>query len=144
MMRTASPPSLLPLSFPPSLHFSLFLHPLPSHPLSTQIKRPYFHVKPLERLQLKNWRDYLDYEISQGDPRRIEFLFERCVVSCALYEDFWSKVREHSLQWPGKRAPPSPLLFTVYIGCCPYKDFYTRAHLPIGSRGIYIPHAQLD
>jgi pre-mRNA-processing factor 39 len=55
------------------------------------IKRPYFHVKPLERLQLKNWRDYLDYEISQGDPRRIEFLFERCVVSCALYEDFWSK-----------------------------------------------------
>lgn len=57
-----------------------------------KIKRPYFHVKPLERLQLKNWRDYLDFEISQGDPRRIEFLFERCVISCALYEDFWSKV----------------------------------------------------
>uniref|UniRef100_A0A1B0D734 Suppressor of forked domain-containing protein n=1 Tax=Phlebotomus papatasi TaxID=29031 RepID=A0A1B0D734_PHLPP len=29
------------------------------------IKRPYFHVKPLERCQLKNWKDYLDYEIEQ-------------------------------------------------------------------------------
>ncbi|CAI8011671.1 Pre-mRNA-processing factor 39 [Geodia barretti] len=67
------------------------------------IKRPYFHVKPLERLQLKNWRDYLDFEISQGDPRRIEFLFERCVVSCALYEDFWSKyckyAETHIREW---------------------------------------------
>ena len=27
------------------------------------IKRPYFHMKPLERGQLKNWNDYLDFEI---------------------------------------------------------------------------------
>ncbi|KFM59725.1 Pre-mRNA-processing factor 39, partial [Stegodyphus mimosarum] len=30
------------------------------------IKRPYFHVKPLERAQLKNWKDYLDFEIENG------------------------------------------------------------------------------
>ncbi|XP_066157520.1 pre-mRNA-processing factor 39 isoform X1 [Euwallacea fornicatus] len=55
------------------------------------IKRPYFHVKPLERCQLKNWQDYLDYEIEQGDLPRITVLFERCLIACALYEEFWLK-----------------------------------------------------
>ncbi|XP_023721821.1 pre-mRNA-processing factor 39 isoform X3 [Cryptotermes secundus] len=55
------------------------------------IKRPYFHVKPLERCQLKNWKEYLDYEIEQGDQERIIILFERCLIACALYEEFWIK-----------------------------------------------------
>lgn len=55
------------------------------------IKRPYFHVKPLERVQLKNWREYLDFEISTGNHRRVVILFERCVIACALYEDFWQR-----------------------------------------------------
>lgn len=56
------------------------------------IKRPYFHVKPLERCQLKNWKDYLDYEIEQGDHQRILVLFERCLIACALYDEFWQKM----------------------------------------------------
>eukprot|EP00117_Sycon_ciliatum_P029205 scpid36569/ scgid2453/ Pre-mRNA-processing factor 39; PRP39 homolog len=55
------------------------------------IKRPYFHVKPLERSQLKNWRDYLEFETKEGNADRVELLYERCVISCALYEDFWMK-----------------------------------------------------
>jgi hypothetical protein len=49
-------------------------------------------VKPLERCQLKNWKEYLDYEIEQGDQERIIVLFERCLIACALYEEFWIKV----------------------------------------------------
>lgn len=56
------------------------------------IKRPYFHVKQLERIQLKNWKEYLDFEIEQGDRKRILVLFERCLIACALYEDFWLKL----------------------------------------------------
>lgn len=56
------------------------------------IKRPYFHVKPLERCQLKNWKEYLDFEIEQGDRRRVLVLFERCLIACALYDDFWLKL----------------------------------------------------
>ncbi|XP_030238430.1 pre-mRNA-processing factor 39 isoform X1 [Drosophila navojoa] len=56
------------------------------------IKRPYFHVKPLERAQLKNWKDYLDFEIEKGDRERILVLFERCLIACALYEEFWLKM----------------------------------------------------
>lgn len=55
------------------------------------VKRPYFHVKPLERCQLKNWTDYLDYEIAGGNRRRIVVLFERCLIACALYEEYWQK-----------------------------------------------------
>jgi len=65
------------------------------------IKRPYFHVKQLERAQLKNWREYLDSEITRGDHERIVLLFERCLIACALYEDFWLKyakyMTEHDL-----------------------------------------------
>lgn len=56
------------------------------------IKRPYFHVKPLERAQLKNWKDYLDFEIKEGDRERILVLFERCLIACALYDEFWLKM----------------------------------------------------
>jgi len=55
------------------------------------IKRPYFHVKPLEKSQIKNWKEYLDYELREGGRKRICFLFERCMVACALYEEFWDK-----------------------------------------------------
>ncbi|XP_075531237.1 pre-mRNA processing factor 39 isoform X1 [Dermacentor variabilis] len=55
------------------------------------IKRPYFHVKPLERLQLKNWREYLDFETQNGNHPRTVILYERCLIACALYEDMWMK-----------------------------------------------------
>ncbi|XP_033110501.1 pre-mRNA-processing factor 39-like [Anneissia japonica] len=55
------------------------------------IKRPYFHVKPLEKQQLKNWIEYLDFEIAEGMLERVVILFERCLIACALYEDLWLK-----------------------------------------------------
>lgn len=64
------------------------------------IKRPYFHIKPLERSQLKNWKDYLDFEIEYGSHERVVVLFERCMIATALYEDFWLKyaryIEQHS------------------------------------------------
>jgi len=51
-------------------------------------------VKPLEKAQLKNWRDYLEFEMANGSEKRVVVLFERCVIACALYEEFWMKVCE--------------------------------------------------
>ena len=53
------------------------------------INRPYFHVTELEPDQLDNWNGYLDFEETEGDYARIAFLYERCVVTCAHYEEFW-------------------------------------------------------
>ncbi|KAI8935881.1 hypothetical protein NX059_007396 [Plenodomus lindquistii] len=53
------------------------------------IKRAYFHVTELEDAELDNWRKYLDYEEKQGDFERTSFLYERCLVACALYDEFW-------------------------------------------------------
>ena len=60
--------------------------------LHPQIRRPYFHAKALEKGQLKNWKDYLDFEITNGTHERVVVLFERCLIACALYEDYWIKV----------------------------------------------------
>ncbi|XP_069064821.1 pre-mRNA-processing factor 39 isoform X1 [Pleurodeles waltl] len=59
------------------------------------IKRPYFHVKPLEKAQLNNWREYLEFEIENGSHERVVVLFERCVICCALYEEFWIKYAKY-------------------------------------------------
>ncbi|XP_061138390.1 pre-mRNA-processing factor 39 [Syngnathus typhle] len=98
------------------------------------IKRPYFHVKPLDQIQLRGWHSYLDWELAQlskdpeedcnkdsnkmdtdvkeiteepevtaqieqgtgetevaRDDRRLRVLFERCLIACALYEEFWTR-----------------------------------------------------
>ena len=59
------------------------------------IKRPYFHMKPLERGQLKNWSEYLEWEEKESakkeDYSHLFVLFERCLIACALYEEFWMK-----------------------------------------------------
>ncbi|KAM3611958.1 uncharacterized protein V6R79_000026 [Siganus canaliculatus] len=95
------------------------------------IKRPYFHVKPLDRLQLRAWHSYLDWEIAQlregtkdpnqdpsqavtegsevtaqsqeepveavgaCDNHRVRILFERCLIACALYEEFWTRYTQY-------------------------------------------------
>ncbi|XP_023668618.2 pre-mRNA-processing factor 39-like isoform X2 [Paramormyrops kingsleyae] len=81
------------------------------------IKRPYFHVKPLERAQLAIWREYLDFEMENGSLERVVMLFERCLVACALYEEFWIKYARFMMNYSIDGA----------------RDVYTKAcltHLP--------------
>ncbi|KAF2109036.1 pre-mRNA-processing factor 39 [Lophiotrema nucula] len=53
------------------------------------IKRAYFHVTEVEDEDLANWRKYLDFEEAEGDYERTAFLYERCLVSCALHDELW-------------------------------------------------------
>ena len=62
-------------------------------PFESEIRRPYFHPKPLDPRQLANWRAYLDFvqQPENFDQLRIRTLFERCLVACASYEEFWER-----------------------------------------------------
>lgn len=60
-------------------------------PFEQAIKRYYFHVQPLAKTQLDNWKEYLAFEIREGQHDRIVRLFERCLETCALYFDFWQR-----------------------------------------------------
>ncbi|XP_010213465.1 PREDICTED: uncharacterized protein LOC104568275 [Tinamus guttatus] len=62
----------------------------------------------LERAQLRNWREYLDYEMAAGSHERTIVLFERCVIACALYEEFWVKVRPKSPEIAPKQPQIAP------------------------------------
>ncbi|KAJ5328417.1 hypothetical protein N7452_008807 [Penicillium brevicompactum] len=55
----------------------------------SEIKRPYFHVTELDEGQLTNWKNYLDFEEAEGSYARIQFLYERALVTCAHYDEFW-------------------------------------------------------
>ncbi|ERT01883.1 hypothetical protein HMPREF1624_00177 [Sporothrix schenckii ATCC 58251] len=68
----------------------------------SEIKRPYFHVTMLDHAQLANWRKYLDFEEASGDYARIVFLYERCLVTCAYYDEFWFRYARWMSAQPGK------------------------------------------
>ncbi|KIV78122.1 hypothetical protein, variant 1 [Exophiala sideris] len=68
----------------------------------SEIKRPYFHVTELDESQLTNWRKYLDFEESEGDFTRTQFLYERCLVTCAQHDEFWLRYARWMLAQPGK------------------------------------------
>jgi pre-mRNA-processing factor 39 len=62
-----------------------------------EIKRPYYHVTELDEPQLANWRKYLDFEEAEGDYLRTKFLYERCMVTAANYEEFWYRYARWTL-----------------------------------------------
>jgi pre-mRNA-processing factor 39 len=98
-----------------------------------EIKRPYFHVTELEHHQLVNWRKYLDFEESEGNLQRIIALYERCLVTCALYEEFWFRyVRWLSAQ-PGKDED----VRTVYLRAA-------TLFVPISRPGIRLQFAYFE
>jgi len=84
------------------------------------IKRPYFHVKPLERGQLKNWNDYIEFmkqEMSKdgGDITEVEILYERSLIACALYEEFWMN---YISWWEGRDGDNSAKIRNIYSRAC--------------------------
>lgn len=102
----------------------------------SEIKRPYFHVTELDHDQLANWRKYLDFEESQGDHDRIVCLYERCLVTCAFYDEFWFRYA----RWMSAQdfATPSRNLKEEI------RHIYTRAstmYVPISRPGIRLQWA---
>ncbi|XP_073226413.1 uncharacterized protein [Cicer arietinum] len=55
------------------------------------IQRYYFDVRPLDANQLQNWHDYLDFIELQGDFDWAVKLYERCLIVCANYPDYWMR-----------------------------------------------------
>lgn len=55
----------------------------------TAIGRPYFHVKPLNVTELENWHNYLNFIEREGDFSKVVKLYERCLIACANYPEYW-------------------------------------------------------
>ncbi|KAI5866613.1 pre-mRNA-processing factor 39 [Durotheca rogersii] len=99
----------------------------------SEIKRPYFHVTELENSQLANWRKYLDFEEAEHDFARIAFLYERCIVTCALYDEFWFRYARWMSAQPGKEEE--------------VRHIYMRAatiFVPISRPGIRLQFAYFE
>jgi pre-mRNA-processing factor 39 len=70
----------------------------------SEIKRPYYHVTELDDAQLDNWRKYLDFEEDGGDYSRTKFLYERCLVTAANYDEFWFRYVRWMLAREGNKS----------------------------------------
>ncbi|KAJ6095560.1 mRNA splicing protein (Prp39) [Penicillium sp. IBT 16267x] len=98
-----------------------------------EIKRPYFHVTELDEGQLTNWKKYLDFEESEGSYPRIQFLYERCLVTCAHYEEFWLRYARWMTAQSGKEEEA--------------RIIYQRAsclYVPIANPAIRLQYAYFE
>lgn len=99
----------------------------------SEIKRPYFHVTELDHQQLANWRKYLDFEEGEGDYTRTVFLYERCLVTGAFYDEFWFRYARWMSAQEGKQEE--------------VRNIYQRAstvYVPIGRPGIRLHYAYFE
>lgn len=102
----------------------------------SEIKRPYFHVTELDHQQLSNWRKYLDFEEEEGDFGRVVCLYERCLVTCAFYDEFWFRYARWMLAQQ-YQDPARNLREEV-------RHIYIRAstmHVPVSRPGIRLQWA---
>lgn len=65
------------------------------------IRRPYFHVRPLDEAQLGNWHKYLDFVEKEGGVEKTIKLYERCLIACANYPEYWVRYVQR-LDFEGK------------------------------------------
>lgn len=98
-----------------------------------EIKRPYFHVTALEHHQLINWRKYLDFEEAEGDYQRIVFLYERCLVTCALYEEIWLRYA----RWMAAQNNKGEEVRNIYMRAA-------TLYVPISRPGIRLQWAYFE
>jgi pre-mRNA-processing factor 39 len=98
-----------------------------------EIKRPYFHVTELEHPQLSNWRKYLDFEEAEGDYARILFLYERCLVTCALYDEFWFRY----VRWMSSQKDKTEEVRNIYLRA-------SALFVPISRPGIRLQFAYFE
>ncbi|KAI3514562.1 hypothetical protein L1887_13079 [Cichorium endivia] len=55
----------------------------------TAIRRPYYHFRPLNVTELENWHNYIDFIQGCDDLNKVVKLFERCLIACANYHEYW-------------------------------------------------------
>ena len=99
----------------------------------SEVKRPYYHVTELDEPQLLNWKKYLDFEEAEGDYTRTKFLYERCLVTAANYEEFWLRYARWMLAQENKQEE--------------VRNIYQRAsciYVPISSPMVRLYYAHFE
>ncbi|PQE27298.1 hypothetical protein CJF32_00000252 [Rutstroemia sp. NJR-2017a WRK4] len=99
----------------------------------SEIKRPYFHVTELDHQQLANWRKYLDFEEAEGDYTRVVFLYERCLVTCAFYDEFWFRYA----RWMSSKERKEEEVRNIYQRA-------STIYVPISRPGIRLQYAYFE
>jgi pre-mRNA-processing factor 39 len=99
----------------------------------SEIKRPYFHVTELDEGQLTNWRKYLDFEEVEGNNTRTVFLYERCLVTCAHYDEFWLRYA----RWMSAQEGKTEDLRIIYQKA-------STIYAPIGRPAVRLQYALFE
>eukprot|EP01113_Clastostelium_recurvatum_P022767 TRINITY_DN2729_c0_g1_i1.p1 TRINITY_DN2729_c0_g1~~TRINITY_DN2729_c0_g1_i1.p1 ORF type:complete len:509 (-),score=137.93 TRINITY_DN2729_c0_g1_i1:8-1534(-) len=95
-------------------------------------RRNYFHVKSMDENVLASWRKYLEFEEGEGHSDRIRNLYERSLVPCAHYTEFWVRFAAWLDRAPGSISA--------------IRDLYTKATMVFLRKrpAIYLDWATME
>ena len=108
----------------------------------SEVKRPYYHVTDLDEQQLVNWRKYLDFEEAEGDYTRTKFLYERCLVTAANYEEFWLRYARWMFAQQEKQEEDRKQQKQEEV-----RNIYSRAscvYVPMSNPTVRLHYAQFE
>lgn len=98
-----------------------------------KIQRNYYLPQELPETELQAWRDYLTFEENEKDDTRTTFLYERCLVACANYDEFWLRYA----RWMFSRLDRQQDVRNIYNrACC--------IHVPISAPTIRFLWAKFE
>lgn len=106
----------------------------------SRIRRPYFHIKPLDKCDIDNWHQYLDFVEMQNDFDWAVKLYERCLISCAYYSEFWIRYVEFVEANGGRELARDALerAQKLFIKGVPaFNHYYSIFMEKIGSVNVY-------
>ncbi|XP_042041836.1 uncharacterized protein LOC121787223 isoform X2 [Salvia splendens] len=81
----------------------------------SRIQRRFFDVTPLDDDQLINWHLYLDFIEKEDNLDRTMKLYERCLIPCARYPEFWIRYVEFLESKGGRELAISALARATQI-----------------------------
>ncbi|KAL1567449.1 hypothetical protein AAHA92_02927 [Salvia divinorum] len=81
----------------------------------SRIQRRFFDVTPLDDDQLINWHLYLDFIEKEDNLDRTMKLYERCLIPCACYPEFWIRYVEFLESKGGRELAISALARATQI-----------------------------
>lgn len=89
-----------------------------THELYNAFNMPMFALQLVaEPPKLAEYQTYIDYELKEGDPARVQIIFERALAENCLVPDMWAKYTKYlvSILHPPPHCSPSDVLHYAHF-----------------------------
>ena len=109
-----------------------------------EFTRAYYLVGELQTREIQNWHRYLDFEETEGNFKRIVDLYERCLIPCANYDEFWLRYVRFMRGQSNDEHDYDQDIRNIYMRACYYYCPMSRTSIRINWANYEESKGRLD